>query len=268
MSAVYLQAVGLVAPGLASWAEGRAVLAGERAFERQPLPAPQPATLPPNERRRAPLGVRLALQAAEQAMGPGASRAAELATVFATSDADMDVVHRLCVALAEDSRSVSPTDFHNSVHNAASGYWSIGARARGPSTTLSAHDFTFAAGLREAVALATVDATDVLLVAFDVSPPPPLLAARPVPCPAALALWLCRREPDRALARLSLAGESAPLLPEPDSAMPEAGLEALRRSNPALRALPLLRAIARRESTRVALPAHDGQSLGVRVEPR
>jgi hypothetical protein len=266
VSALFLEAVGLVAPGLPSWDSGRAVLAVERPFELQAMPAVQPATLPPNERRRAPLGVRLALHAAGQASAGAAPAAAELATVFATSDADMDVVHRLCVALAEDHPGVSPTDFHNSVHNAASGYWSIGAGARGASTTLSAHDFTFAAGLREAFAQAIVDDVDVLLVAFDVAPPPPLLAARPVPHSAALALWLCRRATDRALARLTLAGP----LPcaEPEAAMQDGDLEALRRSNPALRGLPLLRAIARRETALVYLPVQVGRTLAVQVEPR
>ena len=263
MSIVFVEAVGLVAPGLASWAEGRAVLAGDAAFERQPLPALQPGILPPNERRRAPLGVKLALLAAEQATLGAAAAAAELATVFATSDADMDVVHRLCVALAEPNRSVSPTDFHNSVHNAASGYWSIGAQARGASTTLSAHDFTFAAGLREALTQARIDDTDVLLVAFDVSPPPPLLAARPVPHAAAIAMWLRRQATERTLAQLSLEG-----MPGPESVMRDAELERLRRSNPALRSLPLLGAIARREAALVHFAVHGGLALAVRVEPR
>ena len=73
--------------------------------------------------------------------------AASLATVFASSDADLAIIHRICLALTATPRLISPTDFHNSVHNAAAGYWSIAAGARAASTTISAHDGSFAAGL-------------------------------------------------------------------------------------------------------------------------
>ena len=66
-----------------------------------------------------------------------------------SSDGDGEIVHRLCTALASPAAEVSPTDFHNSVHNAATGYWSIGAHSSAPSTALCAYDGSFAAGLLE-----------------------------------------------------------------------------------------------------------------------
>ncbi len=40
-----------------------------------------------------------------------------------------------------------PTQFHNSVHNAVAGYWSIATKSTQPMTCLAAHDHSFAAGL-------------------------------------------------------------------------------------------------------------------------
>lgn len=267
MSGAYVDAVGFVAPGLASWAEARAVLIGDAPLTSGALVAPQPTLLPANERRRAPLGVRLALHAAEQALAGADVDADTLAAVFATSDADMDVVHRLCVALAEEGRSVSPTDFHNSVHNAASGYWSIGVQARGPSTTLSAYDFSFAAGLREALTQVGVDGSDVVLVAFDVAPPPPLFASRPVALSAAVALLLRPRPGVRSLARLTLVDDDSTMPTCAESRCHASALEQLRQASPALRALPLLQCIARRETAFVGLRAHDALCFGLRVTP-
>ena len=40
------------------------------------------------------------------------------------------VIHEICEALATDEREVSPTRFHNSVHNASAGYWGIATRSQ------------------------------------------------------------------------------------------------------------------------------------------
>jgi len=235
---IYVEAIGIAAPGLPNWAEARATLRGERAYVAAELPPYQPQWLPANERRRAGAAVRLAFRAAEDAMQRSSFAPAELAAVFASSDADTPVIHRICSALAEPARMVSPTDFHNSVHNAAAGYWSIATACTQPSTSLSAWDWSFAAGLLEAYALAA-DGSDVLLVAYDIPPPEPLLERRPIAGPFAAALVLSPREvPDR-IARIAvtLGDGCAGSLAEP-------ALEALRLGNPAGRALPLLRALA------------------------
>ena len=43
--------------------------------------------------------------------------------------------------------TISPTQFHNSVHNAAAGYWHIAAGSAAPSLSVGGHDGAFAAGL-------------------------------------------------------------------------------------------------------------------------
>src|SRR3546814_8269162 len=90
----------------------------------------------------------------------------------------MAIRQRISAELATPERIVSPTDFHNSVHNAAAGYWGIGTGSRAPSTTLAGYDASFALGLLEAGLQVVGDRRAVLLVVFDVPAPEPLLHAR------------------------------------------------------------------------------------------
>jgi hypothetical protein len=71
-------------------------------------------------------------------------------------------------------RLLSPTRFHNSVHNAAAGYWTIATGCRAPYTALTAWQHTFAAGLLEALTQAACGATPVLYVAYDIQARGPL----------------------------------------------------------------------------------------------
>jgi len=183
--------------------------------------------------------VAWALAVAQEAAGAGA---ADFSVVFASSDGDGDIVHRLCTALAAPGATVSPTDFHNSVHNAATGYWSIGAHSTAASTALCAYDASFGAGLLEAACLVATDARPVLLVAVDLPYPAPLAVHRPVHHGFAAALAL---EPGAQLEVSVEAGEATPL---------PAGFESFA-GNAAAACLPLLAALARpgSASVRVAL---------------
>jgi hypothetical protein len=260
MTPVFVEAIGLAAPGLPSWAAGSAVLRGEHSYLYEPLPPHSPAMLPLNERRRATPAVRLAFQAAEDAMAATALPAAGLATVFASSDADLAIIHRICVALTATPRFISPTDFHNSVHNAAAGYWSIAAGARAASTTIGAHDGSFAAGLLEACLQVEVDGGDVLLVAFDLPAPEPLHSKRPIAHPAAVALVLTRQRGTDSCVLSCATSKDA------ETTMAEEPLEHLRLGNPAARSLPLLQRLATGRAGRVVLPM-GGANLSVEVGP-
>jgi hypothetical protein len=264
MTACSLKAVGIAAPGLAGWTAAMPVLAGAAPYVASTETPYAPTLLPPNERRRATLSVRQAFRAAEDAVSGSAGDARGLASVFASSDADMAVLHRICAALAQEPRVISPTDFHNSVHNAASGYWSIAVQSMAVTTSLSAYDASFTVGLIEAVALAQEHTGDVLLVAYDASSPPPLAATRPLAMSAGVALILGRAEGATAapFGRLELEQASGV---ESQCVLP--ALENLRSGNPALRALPLLELVAARRAGRVTLRASGALHVGIRWTP-
>lgn len=259
---VFVEAVGLAAPGLPGWAVAQEVLRGDKPYQSAEMPRFAPNLLPPNERRRATKVGRLAFQAAEEAVGGTDIPADGLAAVFATSGGDYDVNNRLCEALATPERAVSPTDFHNSVHNAPAGYWSIATHSRMPSTSLSAYDSSFAVGLMEAASMCLDAGMPVLLVAYDMRPPPPIGHARVILDDFTMALILTpeRRRRSQAMLHINPRGNGAA------TSLDDAGLEQLRLGNPAARSLPLLAALARKAATDVRLPCFD-RSLGVAVAP-
>ncbi|MDX1497789.1 MAG: beta-ketoacyl synthase chain length factor, partial [Salinisphaeraceae bacterium] len=201
---VFIDAVGLAAPGMNGWPQGRAVLSGGEQYTAEDLPRYAPELLPPNERRRATAIGRLAFQSAEEAISELNGEAADLAAVFASSGGDTDIVNLICTSLATPERPVSPTHFHNSVHNAAAGYWSIATGSRQPSTSLSAFDGSFGAGLMEAAVLCASEAQPVLLVAYDSVPKEPLHEKRPLTADFSAALILRPQAGAQTQASLSL----------------------------------------------------------------
>jgi hypothetical protein len=229
----------LLAPGLEGWPAGARVLSGEASFSPKAIAKPIVHLLPPAERRRCAPSVAWALAVAQEAVAASGLEASAFAVVFVSSDGDGDIVHRLCSALAAPAAAVSPTDFHNSVHNAATGYWSIGAHSDAPSTALCAYDSSFAAGLLEAACQVATEARAVLLVAVDLPYPPPLAAHRPVRHGFAAALALA---PGSAL-EISLENGAA-------NASPFEEFE----GNAAAACLPLLAALARPGGAELRLP--------------
>jgi hypothetical protein len=259
--AVAIESVGLAAPGLTSWAAAQPVLRGESRYEVGAEAPYAPNLLPPNERRRATAAVRQAFRAGEDALAGCALDPSQLASVFASSDADMAVLHRMCTAVAETTRIVSPTDFHNSVHNAASGYFTIAIKSMAPTTTVAAFDASFAAGLLEAATLTAANDVSTLLVVYDVIAPAPLLAARTLGSSGSVAVVLTPRPTERLLGRLEIALTAG----EPTACRLPA-LEPLRADCPALRALPLLEHLASGTRATVLVPATGGRSLALTLK--
>ncbi|MGH8790817.1 MAG: beta-ketoacyl synthase chain length factor [Cupriavidus necator] len=258
---VYIESIGLLGPGLTGWQQATEVLAGRVPYAHAPTDLPPPAGLPPAERRRTGPTVRLALGVGQQAVAASGLDAAQLPTIFASSSSDGFNFHAICEALAEPEPLMSPTRFHNSVHNATAGYWSIAAGAMRTSNVLCAMDGSGSAGLLECVLQAAADAEPCLLIAYDTGYPEPLHSHRPIPDPFGVALLVTPRQTARSLARIGVALKQAPA-----TVMPDAALEALRTSAPAARMLPLLAAIARGEATTVVLDYLDTLQLEAEVE--
>jgi Beta-ketoacyl synthase, N-terminal domain len=267
---VYLEGVGIAGPGLDGWANASLVLSGVAAYEPVPF-VPRPvALLPPAERRRAGGAVRLAIGVASEALAHADRDPQTMAMVFTSSGGDGDTVHEILCVLATEAREVSPTRFHNSVHNAPAGYWAVAAGSCEPSTSLCAYDASFAAGLMDAAAQATVDDRPVTLVAYDLPYPEPLHGVRPIVDLAGLALVLTPSPTERSIARLlltsgvSVTSGSPGMLPTP---LADERLERLRSGNPAARGLPLLAALARGRTETIWLEETGGTRAEIRVEP-
>lgn len=259
---VFLQSVGILGPGLNGWISSRPILAGVDTYRMTPTPKPVPDILPATERRRSSTAVRLAIAAAQEALQTGGLRGDQVATVFASSDGDGDITHQICEALATPEREVSPTSFHNSVHNAPAGYWSIATGSRLPSTSICAYDESFAAGLLEAVAHTTVEHQSVLLITSDLPFPAPLHALRPVEHSFAAAFLLTP-----AAGRAPLMRWHIRLDPYQTATAGPSGLHDSLLSNPAARCLPLLAVLAQRTTETVSLDYFGGRTVAVSCQP-
>jgi beta-ketoacyl synthase-like protein len=259
---LYVQSVGLLGPGLPDWRTGRDILRGARPYEIGASPQPNPDMLSPNERRRGAKSVRWAVAVAQEAVAASGLKAADIATVFTSSGGDGETMHCICEALAAPGREVSPTRFHNSVHNAAAGYWSIAAGSRRPSVSLCGYNASFAIGLLEAAVQASVERTAVLLVAYDLPYPQPLHSVRAIDEPLAVAVLLAPEPGASELARWRIA-----LAPAAASTSLPASLVGICASNPVAQCLPLLVALARDAREQVRIDYLDDRQLVVEPAP-
>ena len=241
---VFIQGVGLLGPGLASWAASQRVLTGAEPFVASPSLLPPAARLPPAERRRAGAAIRLALAVADEAVAQAGFDPQQLATVFSSSSGEGMHCHALCETLATPAPMVSPTRFTNSVHNAAAGCWHIAVASRAPSTSLCAFDASFAAGLLDAATMVLHAQAPVLLVCSDSPYPEPLHAARPLPDHFGVALVLVPVASASSLTSLVI-DVAAPRVANAPTPCDNAALDALRLAIPAATSLPLLQALAR-----------------------
>jgi len=264
MIEVSIRGIGFIAPGLRDWCAAQGVLAGNAAYAGGTVDLPAPDGLPSAERRRTTASVRLAMEVARQAVAHAAIDPATLASVFVSTDSDGDILHHICQALASPRPEISPTRFHNSVHNAASGYWTIAVQSRAPANMVTGTDEVFGAGLLEAAVQASVESRCVLLVAYDVPMPPPLLAMHPIAAAGGLALVLAPGDAGRDVTVLRL--EIVPAADAEISRMPDRMLEALRLANPVGRAIPLLVPIARGESRSILLALNAENALRIRID--
>jgi hypothetical protein len=258
--AASLQGIGVLGPGLANWGATAAIFRRECSYHSAATLLPAPAVLPPAERRRAGRTIKLALAVGAEAIAQAGADARTLPTVFSSSGGDGDNCHEICVTLASEDRQISPTRFHNSVHNAAAGYWSIAYQCTRASTSLCARDASFSAGLLEAIAQLSCGAESILLLAYDADYPPPLRAQRDIPDAFGIALLLSPTHSEHALAQLQFE-----LVGEPPTTLSDEPLETLRRSIPAARGLPLLECLAQRRSGVVTLDYLDGTRLAIGV---
>jgi hypothetical protein len=260
---LFMEGVGLAGPGLAGWQASRPMLSGAARYAPAATVVPAAEGLPAAERRRVGVPVRLALAVGHEAFAAAGRDAAQAATVLASSGGDCDNIHHLCEALAGADREISPTRFHNSVHNAAAGYWGIATRSRAPSTSVSCHDASFAAGLLETAAQCAADGAVVALIAYDHPYPQPLAALRPIADSFGIALVVAPQRTGRAVAALDV-----DYIAQPAAAtrMADAALERVRTGVPAARSLPLLALLARGAAGTVVLD-HAGGHLRVAVAP-
>lgn len=258
---VYINDISVIGPGLINKAETLSVLRGESDWIYQDIPKLKPEMLPANERRRTTPLINLAMECI-QGLLRDHDDLKSVSTVFASSDGDLVIADKMCTALAEDMKIISPTLFHNSVYNAPAGYWSIAALMKGASTSLSAGDATFMCGLQEAITQVEVDGGTVLFVAYDYPVSGLLDKCRHFDYPLAIAFRLGDTAEYKVLGTAKLKGAQEDIKV---SRCRNISLEPLREALPIGAGLPMAEAIARRARMQVVTPYLRGEDFCVTI---
>lgn len=258
---VHVEGIGWWSPGLADWNTAAQALREDRVPE--PGNARPSATiLPPNERRRAPDPVLLACDVGAQACTMAVRTPSELPCVFASAHGDIAITDDLCTTLAHEPLELSPTRFHNSVHNAAAGYWTIAAHCHAASSAITAWHGSFAAGLLEAAIQSHTEQTPVLFAAYDNALRGPLVDFIPGSVSFGVALIVNAQSTAQSVAELHLRHVAQSAQPT-ESPQP---WTTLAHATPMAMSLPLFIALARKQQTHVAL--RNGAASALIIEVR
>ena len=196
--------------------------------------------LPAAMRRRTSLTTRMAITAATQACIEANVDSSIMPSVFASLGGEIQVTDALCRLLPNPDELLSPTQFHNSVHNTTAGYWGILNHCQAPTTAIAAVDDGFAMGLLEAWSQLQQSSGDILLVCYD-EEWPQYLAAPIGKVALACALVLSTNDD------VKIATCSIPQIGTFEKPLDTAWSE-LVKAAPAAAAIPLLQALKNRHS--------------------
>ena len=159
-------AVGAWGQEFRSWSDLQKLLENQ-VWQDDGAKGPKPEIIPANERRRAPLPVRLAVESSWQATQQSDFEAQDLSCVFVSALGDTQLTDYMCKVLAGESKQLSPTKFHNSVHNAAAGYWTISTGCMKAANSVAGYEESVSLTLLEAMTQIHIEQQPVLLTFYD-----------------------------------------------------------------------------------------------------
>lgn len=263
---VAIKGIGAWGHGFTDWPELQRLLNGE-VFEPAGSASPKPAVIPANERRRAPLPVRLAVEACTQAVTAANLDASNLACVFSSGLGDTDLTDYMCRELASASKQLSPTKFHNSVHNAAAGYWTIATGCQQPANSVAGLENSVTVALLEGICQCLAEQTPVILAFYDIPTCTVLgdLFANQQSFAVALIISPVSDSTENILIDCELTENLSPAWPE--LKLP-GNLADCYRHNPSARILPLLLALLGKGDNNLDLPLSSESSLSIQMLSR
>lgn len=268
--AVDLVGVGAWGPAFNNWAELQTLFANpvpgdDSGSERQWVTqVPKPEIIPANERRRAPLPVRAAVEVSWQALQQSGLSSSEVACVFGSGLGDTEITDYMCRVLTTVEKQLSPTKFHNSVHNAAAGYWTISTGCMKSANSIAAYQNTAGLALLEGIIQCQQHNEPVLVTLFDTAAHD---AYRQIfACEhsfAAALLLVPAGTAHTPMARLLMNDEVAA-----DNAVPgfpHEPLHQLYRENPAAKVLGLLQQLAAKQTGQCSFALSPARALNLSV---
>jgi len=256
---IYINTLSIAAPSMIGLEQAVPVLTGEKQWQTSEFPKLVPQLLPANERRRITSYIKLALHVADEANITDKA----LPAVFASSNGDLYITDHICKTLNMDAKHISPTHFHNSVHNAPSGYWAIAAKSPAASTSISTGDSSFSSGLLEAVTQVLSQDEDILFVAYDypaIEPPLTKFSDVTEAFATAFVLSLNKSENCYGSIKIDITNDN-----KVKSSCINESLNELQSSNPIAESLPLLEALCLNNTATIILPYLNDSKLKIEV---
>jgi len=259
MTDVDIVGVGVWSENFSNWDEFCSVFAGGAGSQATTL---KPELIPAKERRRAPLSVKMAVEVMDQACRMSALVPSEVATVFASVYGDMGTTDYICRTLDTAPRTVSPTRFHNSVHNAPTGNWAIATHCQLPANAISAYLYTASMAFLEGAIQVLEDDIPVLVCVQELASPTavkPIYDSEQSLSTALLLAPTAYSAPSLASVRFAVRNEKSD---DPEVAQV---LRVDLPGNMGARFLPLLEALATPGDTSLLLPISASSSLSLAV---
>jgi hypothetical protein len=245
-----------------NWAGVKTPFAYRQGYPIAQDAVPNADILPSREKRRASPTVNLCLYIAEKLQQQSSLDADKLRSVFASSDGDMDIFHYLSNELSKPEPAISPTLFHQSLHNSAAGYWHIVTNSKQASVSISAGNDTFCGGLLTAIIDVCTGNMPVLFVAYNVTSPPPLAALNPILTWFGVGFIFTQEKNVNTIAKITCSLVNR----QDETSLSSPSLNSLHLNNPIARCLPLLEHIANKVNEPVYLNYLDKHSLEIEME--
>jgi hypothetical protein len=259
MTTIWLRSVSVFGQGLLGWEHASSIFLDCSSYNPEVMPTIESRFLSPNNKRRTSPHMHMAILAAEHALATANVDGSSVDLVFASSEPDLDIAEGNLLALAKDTKELSPQKFQNVILNAAAGHLGIFMKNTAASTTMSGCNNAFAVGLLETYTTLLQSEKDALFVVYD--------AASEMPYSPkgrsffSTGMLLTKARPENALAGLNISLS----LPSKTTVLTEPRLEHVRRHTPAAACLPLLVALARNQTCPVELDYTEERALVVNL---
>lgn len=231
------------------------------------LKGPKPTVIPANERRRAPLPVRLAVESSWQATQNANIAPETLTNVFVSGLGDTDLTDYMCKALASHNKELSPTKFHNSVHNAAAGYWTISTNTMTAANSVAGYEQSASLALFEAMLQCESECVPMLVTFYDAPVSTVLEPLMPNNEPFAFSMTLYPMSHSIEGIALEAYIENKANNEWPTLRCPNSHIQSLYHLNPSAKILCLAELIGQQDSTgrAISMPLSQGTSLSLKL---
>jgi hypothetical protein len=262
---MYIQSIGIAGSFFNNWPHAKEIFNQQAPSISEHPDQYKTTILKPNEARRTSTAIKIALQSAEESLAQSSIQADQLFSVFVSSDGDPNILQAICQALATPDKFVSPTQFHNSVHNAPAGYWSIGHQSTKGINSIACGDCSISGALLEAKSLLKSGEKAVLVVCFEVKSPNPLDSARGIKHSLCTSLIATDQATSDSLFSISMSIE--PNAGNLHTEMENMQLDSLRADSPAYSGLPFFKALSQQTPGTIVLPYSSAKSLQIQLYP-